>query len=299
MAAIEALANLGYKVNANELLVKLADDTPYQFAVNPLDKTFNQRHYEEVGGVMTQLICERLVNECGLVAQNVPLDAQEGEPTSAIFMSPGSLQSDKPLLLLVPGMSIQVGQWARKIVINENVYKGSMLEYVHRAQTLEGYNVLITNNNLNHVNDELIRGSESPQKHVQYVWENLVARAATNRVLVVAHSFGGVCMQSLVQRLDKREDESIEKLAAIALTDSVHGYGGMFGGASDYSNRGRRNQAFGRLCTNFVASDLKLGEEIGVDSDGVRLVSAGSEHHDQTTVVAIDHVFAFLKEKKE
>ncbi|KAI9346921.1 hypothetical protein BDR26DRAFT_855365 [Obelidium mucronatum] len=283
--AVAALATLGYKLKTGK---------PYEFVVKRSDQAYNQRHYEDVGAVMTDLICERLVIDCGLIAQTVPLDAVEGEPTSTVFMSPGIWDSNKPLLLLVPGMSIQVGQWARKIVINESVYKGSMLEYVDRAQKKEGYNVLILNNNLNRINNVLIRGSESPEKHVQYVWKNIVSKTpAATSVFVVAHSFGGVCMQKLVETLEHERDEHLGRLRAIALTDSVHGYGGFF--ASSSKGKSEKKPLFSQLSVNFVQSDFELGKAVGVDSCGVELVSAGTEQHDQTTVVAIDFVFAFLK----
>ncbi|KAJ3199190.1 hypothetical protein HDU82_000656 [Entophlyctis luteolus] len=134
-------------------------------------------------------------------------------------MSPDALKSEKPLLMLVPGISIELGQWARKIVINESVYRGSMLEYVSRAFK-EGFNVIILNSNLNHVNRIPIRGSESPDAHVAYVWDNLIRRkSGLGPVLAVAHSYGGVCLYNLCQAFGR---DGMNKLVGIALTDSVH-----------------------------------------------------------------------------
>ncbi|KAI8841609.1 hypothetical protein BJ741DRAFT_594705 [Chytriomyces cf. hyalinus JEL632] len=280
------LQRLGYKIEA-ERLVKL-DGSPYEFTVKKNDGLFNQRHYEQVGDAMTRLIVDRLQTEKGLVPVSVPVDARQGEETSRVYASPDAFTSSKPLLMLVPGISIQVGQWARKIVINRSVYQGSMLQYVDRAQSL-GFNVIILNSNLNKMGGVPIRGSESPEDHVHYVWKNLIEPSATRHVLAVAHSFGGVCMQSLLMR-EKGKIE--DRILGIALTDSVHG--GFFRNPS-----GVKSNVLAHHAVNWVRSDAPLGEGDGLDFAGVELRSAGTDQHDETTVVAIDEVFKYLQEQYE
>ena len=36
------------------------------------------------------------------------------------------------------------------------------------------------------------KGSESPEKHFVYVWDNFISEAAAEKVVVVAHSYGGI-----------------------------------------------------------------------------------------------------------
>ncbi|KAI8621362.1 Arb2 domain-containing protein [Chytriomyces sp. MP71] len=284
--ATEQLHILGYKV-ANDRLVKL-DGNAYEFNVFG-SHAQNQRHYEAIGAAMTNLIVERMQRECGLVAARVPVDVSGSEPTSTVYHSQDALTSDKPLLLLVPGISIDVGQWARKIIINESVSKGSMLTYIHRAHEA-GYNVLVLNSNQNHVDNVPIRGNETPEEHVDYVWQHLVLPSTTNHVLAVAHSYGGVCMQTLT---DTRSDEiKSKKLIAIALTDSVHRTGYPFGGSKKSGI-----SELAHLAVNWIRSESPLGTGDGLDFSGVELRSAGTDQHDQTTVLAIDKVFEFLAER--
>lgn len=36
------------------------------------------------------------------------------------------------------------------------------------------------------------KGSESPEKHFVYVWDNFISKAAAQTIVVVAHSYGGI-----------------------------------------------------------------------------------------------------------
>ena len=58
------------------------------------------------------------------------------------------------------------------------------------------------------------------EEHVIAAWDECVAPAAARDVVMVAHSFGGVCLGAL---LDARRDAVTTRLRAVALTDSVHG----------------------------------------------------------------------------
>ncbi|KAJ3281617.1 hypothetical protein HDU79_010608 [Rhizoclosmatium sp. JEL0117] len=283
LAPSNSLAELGYTVNAHYHLVKL-DGSPYVYNVDPSDRAFNQAHYEAIGDVLTEWIVEQLQSVHGLERVSVPVDAVTGEETSFVLMSPGALVSEKPLMLLIPGFAIQVGQWARKIVINESVYKGSMLEYVERAHK-SGYNVLIFNSNENRGKEsgKAIRGSVSAEEHVKYVWNELASKAKTDRVVVVAHSYGGLCIMKLLAALEKQGSSASAKIKRVALTDSVHSIGGL-----TETGKGEK------ITVNFVASNKELGTELGPDGFGVARVSAGTGQHEQTTVTAIDLVFKHL-----
>ncbi|KAJ3294816.1 hypothetical protein HK104_003283 [Borealophlyctis nickersoniae] len=217
--------------------------------------------------------------------------------------SKDALTSDAPLLLLIPGSSIQVGQWARKIVINDNINTGSMFDYIRRARK-EGFEVIVLNNNENYGIkvpgvERAIRGSESPEKHVSYVWENFVRPSKAKQVLIVAHSYGGVCTVNLVQN---HFEEVRERVAAIAFTDSVHGFGNpfrKFPGAETWF------KWFQTHAVNWARSSKPLDEPVDgrqysspLNSSGdCPYLSAGHESHDYTTVSAKESVFRFLKEK--
>ena len=58
------------------------------------------------------------------------------------------------------------------------------------------------------------------EAHVVEAWDECVAPAAAQHVIMVAHSYGGVCLGSL---LEARRDAITARLRGCALTDSVHG----------------------------------------------------------------------------
>ncbi|KAJ3287402.1 hypothetical protein HDU79_005719 [Rhizoclosmatium sp. JEL0117] len=257
----DRLKALGYKIH-NETLVKL-DGTPFVYNIHPTNRTLNQSHYETVYECLNQLIFNRLETECGMVPLAVPIDAQQGEPTIPVLMTRNALKEPRPLLLLLPGSNQSIGYWTGKIAINENVFKGSMLEYTHRAHA-SGYSVVILNSNQNCVAaGRIVRGSEDPVSHVDYVWEYVVRGAVTESVCVVAFSYGGVCIQKLVMRnsgVGVVEDR-LRKLKGVALADSVH--------------HRVRNPVFEKLAVNFKCSDEELGKDLGLDNAGVQTYSAG------------------------
>ena len=74
--------------------------------------------------------------------------------------------------------------------------------------------------------DKLIfmKGSETPQRHVLYCWENIIMATESFRsksVLVACHSWGGVAMMSLL-RHRKLGPHARESICAVAFLDSVH-----------------------------------------------------------------------------
>lgn len=58
------------------------------------------------------------------------------------------------------------------------------------------------------------------ETHVVEAWDECVAPAAAQHVIMVAHSYGGVCLGSL---LEARRDAVTARLRGVALSDSVHG----------------------------------------------------------------------------
>ncbi|KAJ3193820.1 hypothetical protein HK101_004035 [Irineochytrium annulatum] len=274
------LRDLGYHF-VDDKLVKL-DGSPYEFVVEKDNHKVNQKHYEDVGDAIVEYIEELLQSKYGLMAVHLPVDAPQGSPRSVIYMSPDALTSEKPLLMLVPGSAIKVGQWARKIVINESLHRGSMFAYIERAQS-EGLSVVVLNNNLNVDKDgNDIPGSDSPMRHVATVWDDFVMKAAAKDVAIVAHSYGGYCVSALVEA---REDEVKERVKAIAFTDSVH--------SNQYSKSSVKS-LMQKIAINWVRSELPLDSKERGMGNGCKSLSAGTTSHDQTTVKAIDSVFNFI-----
>ena len=79
----------------------------------------------------------------------------------------------------------------------------------------------ITIDNVDADTGERIPGSERPEQHAVTVWTQLVTPGATDQVVVIAHSYGGVVTMALAGHQDTRAEFS-DKVVGVFLTDSVH-----------------------------------------------------------------------------
>ena len=90
--------------------------------------------------------------------------------------------------MLIHGAGVvRAGQWARRLIINEDLEKGTQIPFIKWAKEND-FGVIVTNTNDNwepqqekSVNDEKkrkvqnrIKGSENPEEHARTVWEQLV-----------------------------------------------------------------------------------------------------------------------------
>ena len=101
---------------------------------------------------------------------------------------------------------VRAGQWARRLIINEDLDKGTMLPYIKHIQS-RGWGVVVMNTNHNYDDDgESIPGSESPEKHAVTVWKEVLAEASATEIVVIAHSYGGVVTMALARNKEVRKD---------------------------------------------------------------------------------------------
>ncbi|XP_059729442.1 cotranscriptional regulator FAM172A isoform X3 [Haemorhous mexicanus] len=104
--------------------------------------------------IITKYIYELLQNECHLKKVTLPVDAIETEPKSFIFMSEDALVNPDKLLVLIHGNGVvRAGQWARRLIINEDLDSGTQIPYIKRAIE-EGYGVIVLNPNENYIEVE-------------------------------------------------------------------------------------------------------------------------------------------------
>ena len=86
-----------------------------------------------------------------LIKAPVPFNATLGssEPHTFILMSEKALTTPDKLLILIPGSQVQIGQWSRRVMCDENINDGSMATVCSKAFS-QGYEVIITNPNANY-----------------------------------------------------------------------------------------------------------------------------------------------------
>jgi len=199
----DPLQALGFGFDQNLELRVISTGNKFEFSGQDL--------YENVARAVGLFVQEKLLSY-GLHQILLPLQGDvRDEQKVPIFASP-SLDSDVLYVLIQGAGSVSPGQWARSLCINNSLREGTMFPYLEEITKRNG-SVLVLNPNQRGV------CSESPEMHVLYVYDNLIRCSKANRIVIIAHSYGGV---STVSLLDARGNEVVNRLAAIGFTDSVH-----------------------------------------------------------------------------
>ncbi|EGC28262.1 hypothetical protein DICPUDRAFT_160425, partial [Dictyostelium purpureum] len=136
------------------------------------------------------------------------------------------------------------------------------------------------------VERQYVKGSESSQNHVLYVFDHFISKSPAKKIIIVAHSFGGV---NTCHLLDNRAEKIENRLAGIALTDSVHSI-------SSKSNQFTKS-FFGNQdkTINFIRSEEEVGTDLGFSKpQGCRIASAGHTIHEFTSAFCKVPLFNFI-----
>lgn len=65
------------------------------------------------------------------------MDATEDEPTSFVYLSPDALSNPSKLLVLIQGSGVvRAGQWARRLIINQDLDSGTQIPFITRAMAV-------------------------------------------------------------------------------------------------------------------------------------------------------------------
>lgn len=286
-----ALESVGYRFNEMGQLRSIDEDGPYKFEVKHGDKHYNQAAYENIGKIVDNYIFHLLVEQEGLLQVKVPLECndKEEDPTSFVFHSP-DLPSYEKLLVLIHGSGVvRAGQWSRRLIINHSLESGSQIPYIQHAKQL-GYGILVMNSNQNRdTSGRIVRGSETPEAHFNYVWKNIVQPSKVEDVAIVAHSYGGVITINGAAEIK----DVAERTFAVAFTDSVHSIQGQIS-----------NQQYKRLgpwikdnIKNWVSSSKPLNEEEYTKHFDCPRVSAGTSVHEETSWKSFGAVWEFIEQK--
>ncbi|XP_078421253.1 cotranscriptional regulator ARB2A homolog isoform X2 [Cetorhinus maximus] len=150
----QTLEEFEYSFNEKGQLRHIKTGEPYIFNYHEDLHRWNQKRYEALGEIITHCVYELLENECHLKKVYLPVDATEGEPKSFIFMSEDAITNPDKLMVLIHGSGVvRVGQWARRLIINEDLDSGTQIPFIKRAMD-EGYGVIVLNTNENYMEVE-------------------------------------------------------------------------------------------------------------------------------------------------
>lgn len=289
-----SIQEFGYEFNKEGKLRQLdpltreITEEPFVFNVSA-DPKYNQARYEALGELITPYVYDLLLNDTGLKKLPVPVGQS---PSSFIFASDDALSNPYKLMILIHGSGVvRAGQWARSLIINDSLQSGTQIPYIKKAKAL-GYGVFVFNTNDNTVLVDgkvvPIKGSSNPTEHANSVWNDYVKSAKAKHIVVVAHSFGGVCT---VELASSHFGDFSSRVVAVALTDSVH----QFRSRNLDLDVRKYLRSVGR---NWVSSSKLLDEVIEDDvQDEIISVSAGHKKHEMTSWSCINSLFDFLEDK--
>ena len=182
---------------------------------------------------------------------------------------------------------VPAGQWARRLIINNNLACGTQLPYISKTQQ-EGYAVVVLNTNLNKVE---VDGAEVPIAHNgrpeaqgTYVWTNIIRNLPAKNIAIVAYSYGRIVTTQLARDF---ADEFVNRLLGIAFTDSVHSLAWQQAPESIH-------KLYATRARNWVASDDELDTPVASSDKDAPMVSGGHNTHEWTSWTSLDSVFRFF-----
>ncbi|KAM8886413.1 cotranscriptional regulator ARB2A homolog isoform 3-T3 [Spinachia spinachia] len=128
----KTLEEFEYAFNEYGQLRHIKTGEPFVFNAREDLHRWNQKRYEALGEV----------------------DPTEDEATSFIYLSPDALSNPSKLLVLIQGSGVvRAGQWARRLIINQDLDSGTQIPFITRAID-EGYGVMVLNPNENYLEVE-------------------------------------------------------------------------------------------------------------------------------------------------
>ncbi|XP_068278884.1 cotranscriptional regulator ARB2A isoform X4 [Nyctibius grandis] len=227
----DTLEGFEYIFNEKGQLRHIKTGEPFVFNYREDLHRWNQKRYEALGEIITKYVYELLQKECHLKKVTLPVDATDSEPKSFIFMSEDALTNPDKLLVLIHGNGVvRAGQWARRLIINEDLDSGTQIPYIKRAVE-EGYGVIVLNPNENYIEVEKTKAqvqlsSDSSDEPAEKRERKDKIQKETKKRRDFYEKYRNPqkekeTMQMYI-RMIQREAEVKNKVTAVALTDSVH-----------------------------------------------------------------------------
>jgi serum/glucocorticoid-regulated kinase 2 len=263
---------------------------PYYFD----DKTF-LRHYQtdttidtesaikgdlgpELLEYINEYVQEKLESEHGMIRTYLP--SANAPAKCDIFVPTDWATCDKLLVMVQSKRHNEPGVWSRGLCISHGLNVGSMLPYVAEARK-SGFGVIILNPRKNSVMQEtkaavygadgvqvseaetqklVIEGSESPEKHLSFVWDNFVAKSSARSVCFLAFDEG----RELVGTLLKEKQDQLKadsRIKALAFVEPQKSFGVPVPAVESFLTE--RTVVFERLMKS--AADVEMGNAPSVE----------------------------------
>ncbi|KAG8467637.1 hypothetical protein KFE25_006689 [Diacronema lutheri] len=228
-----------------------------------------------------------------------PSGAPPDAPTGKVLATADLERNSTGLLVVVPGTgSVRAGMWARGLLIHASLEQASAHGLISHALA-RGWSVVCFDPNRLDAGDARrtpLAGSRTREAHCASAWRQCVTDASpAARIAVVAHSAGGSWLLRCLQA-DATPDTHVERLRALAFSDSIHTMAAKRLDARRFAllaARGRQWRAGPGALDEPMADDrAPPGQpELGC---GCPCVRAGTDDHSLTVFSSQASVLAFV-----
>ncbi|KAI8060517.1 hypothetical protein BC940DRAFT_151540 [Gongronella butleri] len=233
------LDEFGYHIRDDGAVRHKERDVSYEFDYLKKDQVYNEARYrvfiDLLGDVVEQRLQEAPLNFVKAIVPKTA-DPAKNEPHTFVYMTPNALTTKDKLMLFIPGLGTRIGQWNRRVLCEDNINVGSMLETAREAKE-HGYEIIIFNpngtlwyDNASH-HEPPAKGpngtrayhdvpeNESPEKHCLCVFEQYIKDAPAAKIGVMALGWGGGCFIELVKH---HYDAIQSKVVGVSIAQSTH-----------------------------------------------------------------------------
>ncbi|XP_035296362.1 cotranscriptional regulator FAM172A isoform X7 [Cricetulus griseus] len=297
----DTLEGFEYAFNEKGQLRHIKTGEPFVFNYREDLHRWNQKRYEALGEIITKYVYELLEKDCHLQKISIPVDATESEPKSFIFMSEDALTNPQKLMVLIHGSGVvRAGQWARRLIINEDLDSGTQIPFIKRAVD-EGYGVIVLNPNENYIEVEKPKmrkqlsadGTDEPaEKRERREKVSKETKKRRDFFEKYRNPQKEKEMMQLFIRMIQREADVKSKVTAVALTDSVHNVW--------HQEAGKTIREWMREnCCNWVSSSEPLDTSVESMLPDCPRVSAGTDRHELTSWKSFPSIFKFFAEASQ
>uniref|UniRef100_A0A6B2LAS7 Arb2 domain-containing protein n=1 Tax=Arcella intermedia TaxID=1963864 RepID=A0A6B2LAS7_9EUKA len=190
---METLRKLGYTINAGLEMRAISNGGRFVYT--------NEGNYAAIGEVISSFFESFLISEFGFLRHKIPISADPAESTTSVLLSRGAVNSEL-LLVIVPTHTVRgCGLWFRKACINDNLYIGSMINYIRDFIAL-GYKIILLNPNIP------VSESRCPADHLVYVYDHIISKSISSSITWLCHQIGSQTLSHLLSTRPQVEAKS-------------------------------------------------------------------------------------------
>ncbi|KAJ2081451.1 hypothetical protein H4R24_002332 [Coemansia sp. RSA 988] len=243
-----SLEELGYRIDPDDGKVRdINGGEVFAFDTSLKNKKRDRELYQSLVHPASRAVYD-IMTDGELQMETIPVPSGN-QPHTNIYATPGALHKEK-LVVIIVGHGTSGGVWSWNILVKSGLDNGSIINYVRDCAKL-GFGVLVLNPNENFVAPDghpetinsydgqlsAIKGCETADEHVGYVWSHILRDSNVKSMAFVAYNTAGI---SIVDVLKYDFTRFVDKTACIAFIDTMHSIYKLGNGALAWLERGAK-----------------------------------------------------------